>query len=335
LIAAGAVGLVTAVALNFNAVIDAVGDFFKTIARLFTGVALVALGLLLCATMIGLPLGLGLIAAGATALEKPQSFNVKSLVNIGKQTILGLQKGVSEAWDKFLDYWKKIFDNAVKWVKNFLGIHSPSTVFLNIGKYMVAGLSKGLAGISDVFSSVFQTIGKWLGDFGSDMFKWGSEMMGNLVSGIQSGLGSLAQKVSDAASTIRSYLHFSQPDIGPLADFNTWMPDMMNQLAGGIADHEDVVQRQIAKLAGDMNLESSIQANVSAYGAKATVGNGGDIDSSGLSSAIYNAVVSALSAQNESEDGGKPIIINIGNEQFASFIVKQNKRVALISGGRA
>jgi hypothetical protein len=113
------------------------------------------------------------------------------------------------------------------------------------------------------------------------------------------------------------------------------MPDMMNQLAGGIADHEDVVQRQIAKLAGDMNLESSIQANVSAYGAKATVSNGGDIDSSGLSSAIYNAVVSALSAQNESEDGGTPIIINIGNEQFASFIVKQNKRVALISGGRA
>lgn len=145
---------------------------------------------------------------------------------------------------------------------------------------------------------------------------------------------SLAQKVASAANTIRSFLHFSQPDVGPLADFNSWMPDMMSQLADGIADNEAQVKKQVAKLAGDMSLESSIQANVSAYGARPATSTGGDTDS-GLASAIYNAVSSAIGGQNNDEESGTPIIINLGNEQIASFLVKQNKRVALISGGKA
>lgn len=332
LIAAGAASLTAGVALNWNTIVGKVKSALSTIARLFTGVALVALGIILCGTVVGLPLGIGLIAAGASAITKPESFNVQSLVNIGKQAIEGVKTGVQNAWTKFKTYWEGIFSNAVSWVKKFLGINSPSTVFQSIGSNMVSGLKNGLSKIGSTFSSVFTSLKGFVSQFGSKMYSWGSDLMKNMVSGINGGLTSLKNKVSQAASTIRSYLHFTQPDVGPLSDFNTWMPDMMSQLAQGIAKDEYKVQREMEKLAGDMDINPSIQANVSAYGATArSTTTDGD---SSLVSAIYNAVASAMSG-GDNDESGTPIIINLGNEQIASFLVKQNKRVALISGGKA
>ena len=40
--------------------------------------------------------------------------------------------------------------------------------------------------------------------------------------------------MSDVADTIASFIHFSEPDEGPLSNFHTYMPDMMKQLAQGI-----------------------------------------------------------------------------------------------------
>lgn len=252
---------------------------------------------------------------------------------LGKDIWNGFVQGLTAAWTTVAQALKKFVGGFVQGFKDGLGIHSPSTVMSNIGQMCVAGLKNGLANIGTVFTSVFSTIKNWLGSFGKNMFTWGSEMMGNLVNGINSGLRSLQQKVASAANTIRSYLHFSQPDVGPLADFNSWMPDMMSQLAEGIARDEDKVRKQVAKLANTMNLEPTMQANVSAYSAAPAVSNGESSD--GLVSAIYNAVSSAIAGQSSGEDAGTPIIINLGNEQIASFLVKQNKRVALISGGKA
>ena len=256
------------------------------------------------------------------------------LCKLGSDIWNGLVNGLKNAWKTVTGAISDFVGGFVNGFKNALGIHSPSTVFQSIGGNIVAGLSNGMSGIGKTFQSVFSTVGGWIGSFGKNMYSWGSDMMSNMVTGINSGLSSLASKVRSAANTIRSFLHFSQPDVGPLADFNSWMPDMMSQLASGIADNEAQVKKQVAKLAGDMSLESSIQANVSAYGAKPATSSVSDADS-GLASALYNAVSSAIAGKGDGEESGTPIIINLGNEQIASFLVKQNKRVALISGGRA
>ena len=59
-------------------------------------------------------------------------------------------------------------------------------------------------------------------------------MMSGIVSGIISMYGALSSAVNGAANIIRSQLHFSRPDEGPLRDYETWMPDFMEGLANGI-----------------------------------------------------------------------------------------------------
>ena len=43
--------------------------------------------------------------------------------------------------------------------------------------------------------------------------------------------------VKNVASTIWDYLHFSEPEKGPLSDFHTYMPDMIEMLGRGITDN--------------------------------------------------------------------------------------------------
>lgn len=254
---------------------------------------------------------------------------------LGKDIADGFVQGLKDAWKSITDAVKSLVDSFVNGFKNGLGIHSPSTVFQSIGLNVVAGLQNGLRNIGSVFTSAFSTIGSWVSGFGKNMYTWGSDLMHNMVSGISSGLRTLKDKVAEAASTIRSYLHFSQPDVGPLADFNTWMPDMMSQLAGGIAKDTDKVRKQVESLAGVMSLEPTMQANVNAAGGTPAVRTNSGDNTAELANAVYNAVSAALHEQNSSEDSGTPIVINLGNEQIASFMVKQNRRAALISGGRA
>lgn len=67
------------------------------------------------------------------------------LLQIGKDLIAGLVKGIS---NKFEDVKKKVADLAnliPKWAKDFLGIHSPSRVMAEIGKFTGEGLAEGIA----------------------------------------------------------------------------------------------------------------------------------------------------------------------------------------------
>lgn len=83
LIALGATSLVAGVALNWDSVINSVKNFFKKMGAII-GAALLTLGILLVCTGVGIPLGIGLIAAGATSLVAGVALNWDSVVNAVK-----------------------------------------------------------------------------------------------------------------------------------------------------------------------------------------------------------------------------------------------------------
>lgn len=83
-------------------------------------------------------------------------------------------------------------------------------------------------------SSMASSLGGFFSNLASQALTWGSDMISNFTNGISNAAGGLIAKAQSIASNIASILHFSKPDIGPLADADKWMPDMMSLLAEGI-----------------------------------------------------------------------------------------------------
>ncbi len=99
----------------------------------------------------------------------------------------------------------------------------------------------------------------------SDAWNWGRDIVSNIIDGLRSMIGSLADSVSNIADTIRSYLHFSVPDVGPLTDFESWMPDFMNGLADGINKSKKVVAKAVSGVADTMRVTLNSDLNYTNY----------------------------------------------------------------------
>ena len=87
-------------------------------------------------------------------------------------------------------------------------------------------------------------------------------------------IGSLADSVSNIADTIRSYLHFSVPDVGPLTDFESWMPDFMNGLADGINKSKKVVAKAVSGVADTIRVTLNSDLNYNLDGMTGAIMNG-------------------------------------------------------------
>ena len=74
------------------------------------------------------------------------------------------------------------------------------------------------------------------------------DLLRGIGDGIMNALGGLLSKVSSVASSIRSYLHFSRPDVGPLRDYETWMPDMIKGLANSLDKAMPILADKVSDL---------------------------------------------------------------------------------------
>lgn len=93
--------------------------------------------------------------------------------------------------------------------------------------------------------------------------KWGKDFIGGFIKGITSKISGLIDKIKGIGSKIRSFLHFSRPDEGPLRDYETWMPDMMKGMAKSLTSSEGYLLNPIEQLAGRMSegIKSALDPN--------------------------------------------------------------------------
>lgn len=82
-----------------------------------------------------------------------------------------------------------------------------------------------------------------------------------------SGVQGIVNAVKGIGDKIKSFLHFSVPDEGPLTDYESWMPDFMGGLAEGISSNEDTVLDKVKGLAGGI---STLMKGATASAATAT-----------------------------------------------------------------
>lgn len=99
-----------------------------------------------------------------------------SIVNIGKDIVRGIWDGIQEMAKWIGDKVVGFFGGIVDGVKDFLGIHSPSTVFADMGKNMALGLGDGWDG---QFSKIKRDIESGM-DFGTATVDVDSSAAGKL-----------------------------------------------------------------------------------------------------------------------------------------------------------
>nr|DAG78791.1 MAG TPA: hypothetical protein [Caudoviricetes sp.] len=164
LMAAGAASLASSIALDWSKSAKGVQAAAGTIVSL-AGKMSFAIGAILCFSGVGIPLGIALMAAGIGATVLGNSMNSqkgvdwgalgKKMVEVGEDVVLGFLKGLGwfVAHSPLEIAWTYIVEPLIDAVKKKLGIHSPSTVFADIGtntvKGLLNGILDGMKGIAD------------------------------------------------------------------------------------------------------------------------------------------------------------------------------------------
>lgn len=115
---------------------------------------------------------------------------------------------------------------------------------------MVDGIKFAIQKIPGIFSDIFGRVRNFVTSLPGEALRWGRDIIDGIADGIRGAIGKVTGAVKGVADKIRSFLHFSEPDIGPLSDFHTYMPDMMSGLAGGIKAGIPMLQKAAGLAAG-------------------------------------------------------------------------------------
>lgn len=124
-------------------------------------------------------------------------------------------------------------------------------LIVGFGKSAFEGMKKAGTAMYNGFMDALAFMEELPGKFA----KWGADMIQGLIDGIRGMLGNLKEVVTDVAGAIKSFLHFSRPDVGPLRNYEQWMPDFMAGLADGIDANSWRVEDAITRLTGRMGVQ--------------------------------------------------------------------------------
>ena len=133
------------------------------------------------------------------AIKTTVSTVIKVIEDVIKAVMQAINGDWSSAWTSLCDAVKTLFSGA-------------KTIIWDI-----------LCAIGDIFKDIAKTA-----------ITWGSDMIDGIINGIKSKISAIGDAAKSVGDAIKSYLHFSVPDQGPLTDYETWMPDFMKGMGDGI-----------------------------------------------------------------------------------------------------
>lgn len=140
---------------------------------------------------------------------------------------------------------------------------------------LLEGIKTTIGNIRDAIVSGFQAAIDWITSLPAEALKWGSDIIDGIVSGIQSAVGRVGEAVKGVADKIKSFLGFSEPEDGPLSDFHTYMPDMIDLMASGITSGKKKVKDALEGMTGEMSVIAKANVVSKATGRDATGGTTG------------------------------------------------------------
>ena len=126
------------------------------------------------------------------------AFDNFSLFDIGKNLIQGLINGVNNMIETAKNAVANVGNAVIDKVKNVLGIHSPSTVFAEIGGYIDQGLANGITAAISYVATAMQGVVSAVQEKGNELIAAGSTQAANYVTGFLNGLDTQWQQIDSS-----------------------------------------------------------------------------------------------------------------------------------------
>ena len=191
---------------------------------------------------------------------------------------------------------------------------------------MVSGIGSALSSLGSVVQGGFQSAISFITSLSGRALQWGRDFINGIVDGIRSAIGNVVGAVSDVADAIRSYLHFSVPDVGSLTDYESWMPDFMGGLAKGIEKSRGLVRKAVDSVAADMVVSPKLSDM------QAAQAQGASMDS--IRQTLSGLQEMFAGMQNGENLGTICIPVYVGGTLLDEVVVNAQARQNLRSGGR-
>lgn len=154
---------------------------------------------------------------------------ITGLIKAIPQIVAAIPTIIRSIWDGFKAGWPQLRDAGSQLLEML------ASGLLNAAHAAV----NAAVNIGDQIFNVFREIA-------ASAWTWGVDLIGNFISGIVAKAGELWETVKGIANGVKNFLGFSEPKEGPLSDFHTYAPDMMELFAKGIRDNEGMLKNTVA-----------------------------------------------------------------------------------------
>lgn len=279
------------------------------------------------------------------------------MTEMGVYLIEGLKNGISGLWDRikspFLEFgsnvsskFNEIKGNITSWANNTKTTVSnwgssvkskvsecwsnASSTVKNKVDTLKNSISTGLNTAKNSVSNWGSNIKTTFTDLGRNAGNWGKDLVSNMASGIQNNVHKVTNAVSSVAGKIKSFLHFTEPDEGPLSNFHTYMPDMIDLMVAGIKSNTNRVKSEIEDLAGMMSYTINTDGivDIPQINSKA---NAQEIKSR---NSTYDSILSALSDMNSNDNNDRPIYltIKVGDRTLGEILLNDLRNIKRQTG---
>nr|DAI21635.1 MAG TPA: minor tail protein [Caudoviricetes sp.] len=225
----------------------------------------------------------------------------ESIKNHITNTLNAIHAVVSAVWNAISGFISSILNTIFATVANiwngikstiFTSLNTIKTVVTSIWDSIKTAISNKITAIKTTIENGFNAAVNFIKNLASQAVQWGADIINNIVSGIKSKINAVADAVKGVADKIRSFLHFSVPDEGPLTDFESWMPDFMKGLAKGIDKSKKYVEAAVSGVADAMTL---------------TMQSGLNVDMDGISGAMMDGSPAGTVINNYNNDNSRTV----------------------------
>ncbi len=164
--------------------------------------------------------------------------NIDDVINSAVQIVVAVCDGISRALPELIPAAVSAVNQICVSLIDSIDLLVPAALelMIGLGLGLIAAIPDLLATVPQIATALKNELVSLGPSIVDAALTWGADLIGNFVSGIEGSVGRLIDSVSEIASTVQSYLGFSEPEKGPLSNFHTYGPDMIDLFCEGIEE---------------------------------------------------------------------------------------------------